>query len=784
MTTVTKTAASLLAGLALGYASSVSAVPRTAFVHLFEWSWEDVATECETYLGPKGFAAVQVSPPNKHIDGGQWWTRYQPVGYSFDSRSGNRGQFQNMVQRCKAAGVDIYVDAVINHMAAWDRNFPEVPYGSNDFHNCTSDINYGDRWQIQNCDLSGLNDLKTESDYVRQKIADYMNDAISMGVAGFRIDAAKHIPAGDIAAIKGKLNGNPYIFQEVIGAGGEPVRPTEYTYIGDVTEFGYARWLGPAFRESNIAQLKDIGTSMELASSSAVPFVTNHDEERHNPNGPIWHGVQGNGYFLANVFMLAYPYGYPKVMSGYYFNGDFDMGPPSSGIHTGNACGFDGGSWVCEHRWRGIGNMVAFRNHTADAWHVSDWWQNGNDQIAFGRGGLGYVVINKRWGSDLNQSLNTGMPDGEYCNIIEADFNESTGACVLGEGASGPATITVSGGYANFSVAGDSAAAIHVGAKVGAGCGNDCGGGGGGGEPDSPVSANSICIDGSAGLQTLYYWAAQPSGALANATWPGVAMTQNGGFYCHDLGVELTSINVIFSNNGNGQTDDLTAPGAGCYQGGSWKTLQDCGFEVNGDGGDGGNGGGGGTTGDSKVCYDNQANFNSPTIYYWAVEAETAVANAQWPGAAMTAEDGHYCYDFGTPLASLNVIFSDAGANQSADLSTTGAALCNKLGSWVALTNCISGGGNGGNGGSGGDESWYFRGTPNGWGTTLLEYDAASGVYFTVQSFNGEESPARFKIDDGSWSDSYPAADYQVGDFATYRITFDSASKAIGVTRQ
>ncbi len=30
---------------------------------------------------------------------------------------------------------------------------------------------------------------------LRQKIADYMNDAISMGVAGFRIDAAKHIPA-------------------------------------------------------------------------------------------------------------------------------------------------------------------------------------------------------------------------------------------------------------------------------------------------------------------------------------------------------------------------------------------------------------------------------------------------------------------------------------------------------------------------------------------------------------------------------------------------------------
>ena len=36
-------------------------LPRTAFVHLFEWPWADIATECETVLGPKGYSAVQVS---------------------------------------------------------------------------------------------------------------------------------------------------------------------------------------------------------------------------------------------------------------------------------------------------------------------------------------------------------------------------------------------------------------------------------------------------------------------------------------------------------------------------------------------------------------------------------------------------------------------------------------------------------------------------------------------------------------------------------------------------
>ncbi len=42
--------------------------PRTTFVHLFEWKWSDIEQECVNFLGPKGFSAVQVSPPNEHID--------------------------------------------------------------------------------------------------------------------------------------------------------------------------------------------------------------------------------------------------------------------------------------------------------------------------------------------------------------------------------------------------------------------------------------------------------------------------------------------------------------------------------------------------------------------------------------------------------------------------------------------------------------------------------------------------------------------------------------------
>lgn len=479
---------SLLATLGASvFSLSVSAapVPRTAFVHLFEWQWNDVAAECENVLGPKGFAAVQVSPPQKSIDGEPWYTRYQPVSYAIEGRSGNRSEFASMVSRCKAVGVDIYVDAVINHMAALDRNFPEVPYGPNDFHTCFEEINYQNRDSVQFCDLVGLNDLKTGSEYVRSQIAGYLNDLIGLGVAGFRLDASKHMPAGDIANIISRLNGNPYIFQEVIGAAGEAVQPPEYLGNGDVTEFSYEREISRHFK--NQTALKNFNGIENrngwLNSDSAVVFVANHDDQRQNTAGTLTFFDFGNLYNLGHIFSLAYPYGYPKVMSSYDFATE-EQGPPSTGASNCN------NGWVCEHRNPGVANMVAFRNNTADAFFVSDWWDNGNNQIAFGRGGKGFVVINREDFTTINRTFRTGMPAGEYCDIINGDFDFNTGVCT------GP-TITVDSNTNAFfgGIDGLQAAAIHVGAVVGVPC-TDCGGNGTGGPDPSDCSQPSMNLRG------------------------------------------------------------------------------------------------------------------------------------------------------------------------------------------------------------------------------------------------------------------------------------------------
>ncbi|MEV5812783.1 alpha-amylase [Streptomyces mutabilis] len=387
---------------------------------LFEWNFASVAKECTNTLGPAGYGYVQVSPPAEHIQGGQWWTSYQPVSYRIAGRLGDRTAFENMVDTCHAAGVKVVADAVVNHMSAGSGtgtggssygkyDYPGL-YSSPDFDDCRSEIdNYRDRYNVQHCELVGLADLDTGEDHVRGRIAGYLNDLLSLGVDGFRIDAAKHIPAADLANIKSRLS-DPGVYwkHEVIYGAGEAVQPTEYTGSGDVQEFRYAYDLKRVFNNENLAYLKNYGEGWGyLSSGAAGVFVDNHDTER---NGSTLSYKDNANYTLANVFMLAWPYGAPDVNSGYEWS-NHDAGPPNGG--RVDACWQDG--WKCQHAWPEIKSMVAFRNATRGQ-AVTNWWDNGNDAIAFGRGSKGYVAINHESGA-LTRTYQTSLPAGTYCDV-------------------------------------------------------------------------------------------------------------------------------------------------------------------------------------------------------------------------------------------------------------------------------------------------------------------------------------------------------------------------------
>jgi alpha-amylase len=460
--------------LAVSLGGTVAAAPTAAATPpgnkdvtatLFEWSFDSVAQACTDTLGPKGYGFVEVSPAEEHIQGSQWWTSYQPVSYKIAGRLGNETQFANMVNTCHSAGVKVVADAVINHMSAGSGtgtggstytkyNYPGI-YQVQDFHSCHTTItNFADRYQVQNCELVQLADLNTGSGYVQNTIAAYLNHLSALGVDGFRVDGAKHIAASDLAAIKSKLtNPNVYWVQEVIYGAGEPVTPSEYTATGDVDEFRAATDLKRMFTADKLTYLNTWGESWGyLPSNKARVFVDNWDTER---NGSTLNQTYGNTYTLANVFMLAWPYGSPNVYSGYSFT-SFDAGPPNGG--TVNACYTEG--WTCQHAWQPIANMVGFRN-AVQGTSMTNWWSNGNNAIAFGRGNLGYVVINHET-SAVNRTFQTKLPAGTYCDVEHGDPG-ANGAC------SGPTyTVAANGTFSANVGAGDSLA-LYVGASGGGG---------------------------------------------------------------------------------------------------------------------------------------------------------------------------------------------------------------------------------------------------------------------------------------------------------------------------
>lgn len=237
---------------------------KGAIVEMFGWPHADIEQECQA-LSKMGYLGVKVFPAQEQVMSFEpfnnimnpWYFMYQPVSYRLQGRMGTRDDLRKMINTCRANGVRIYADAVVNHMTGggndanllhrnpdagctkWgsktssmkgghspfytqnyvystgnhtgqppSQEFPAVPYGPQDFH-CERTLNaWTDPLDLNAGWLTGLTDLNTERENVQERIADYMTDLIGIGFSGFRIDAAKHIKPDDIVAILAKFRRN------------------------------------------------------------------------------------------------------------------------------------------------------------------------------------------------------------------------------------------------------------------------------------------------------------------------------------------------------------------------------------------------------------------------------------------------------------------------------------------------------------------------------------------------------------------------------------------------
>lgn len=145
---------------------------------------------------------------------------------------------------------------------------------------------------------------------------------------------------------------------------------------------------------------------------------------------------------------------------------------------------------------------------------------------------------------------------------------------------------------------------------------------------------------------TIYFWGTSP-GSQATG-WPGEPMTvDQNGWYSFTFN-QANCTNVIFSSNGASQTADLSRCEDGWYTDGLWYDAEP-------------------VSSNDLTIYYKPVNYTDPEIYFW--NATPSALTTTWPGETMASiGNGWYSYVLdGTSCT--NLIFSNNGASQTADLS-------------------------------------------------------------------------------------------------------------------
>ena len=462
----------VVSGPAIAYAgakSSQKTIQKGVIVTAFQQNWKSIAKECKKTYGPEGVKYVQVSPPQDHIKGDQWWTSYQPVSYKLNSKLGTEDEFKKMITTCKASGVGIIADAVINHTTGFankdtvgvggskydaaNQSFPDAGYTKDDFHKSTENINtYRKAEIVWTHRLVGLLDLDTSNPHVQKTLGEYFAHMLKLGVAGFRVDAAKHMSPQDVKGIKdaaaeaaGTTPDKIWWMQETIGFSEQDprIQPDQYLQTGEVNEFEYSYRLRNYFYGS-IENLKHI-TDKLIPSKKAAIFVTNWDTERDNASRVLTY-KDGKKYQLANAFMLAYPYGTPNVFSGYEFTKRDEGAPGATQTSIPDVSCAKDSKWQCTQRLTSIRGMIGFYNAVRGT-KVTNWQDDDDNNVAFSRGNKGFLAINNTE-NPQKVSYKTDLPDGEYCNVYESKD------CTK--------TVSVSGGKVETTIDAESAVALHA----------------------------------------------------------------------------------------------------------------------------------------------------------------------------------------------------------------------------------------------------------------------------------------------------------------------------------
>ena len=119
------------------------------------------------YIKNMGFDAILISPIVENTEGS--YHGYHMINlYKINSHFGTEEDFKSLIKACHEKDIWIMVDVVFNHVGLVGVDYSKIyPFNSSEhYHNLCQITNWNNQWQIENCRLSDLPDLKHENKWV------------------------------------------------------------------------------------------------------------------------------------------------------------------------------------------------------------------------------------------------------------------------------------------------------------------------------------------------------------------------------------------------------------------------------------------------------------------------------------------------------------------------------------------------------------------------------------------------------------------------------------------
>jgi len=148
------------------------------------------------YIKGMGFDAIWISPIIENTEGsyhGYHFTNLYNLNYHF----GSEDDFKELVRTCHSKDIWVMVDVVANHAGPVGTDFGRInPFNrAEHYHDWCEINNWRNQWEVENCRLCGLPDLKQENDWVTQKLLEWIHDLVQKyNLDGIRIDTIMEVP--------------------------------------------------------------------------------------------------------------------------------------------------------------------------------------------------------------------------------------------------------------------------------------------------------------------------------------------------------------------------------------------------------------------------------------------------------------------------------------------------------------------------------------------------------------------------------------------------------------